>query len=277
MTKRILQGVAFLVAAAALCLVISPIGSAFAGGDPDISTTESECQGATAKITTKLFSVTQRCVGKCEQDLRKNLIIGGRAGCAHGVALADSPNVKLKVCISQGQEKALDDLTNKCKKDCPECYSGGDCDANASSLAVATVDDFIPSFLESIYCDDSTSADGVTAREAKCFDNTGRNVADLYEQVTSCYSKCIRTERKGFGSESCQDPIGPAGDPVLNAALHECIDAFVEKAVAKIDGACSAQRGGETPECYGATTGSSWTSQVLDLVGEHNDVVYCGE
>src|SRR5262249_12434069 len=86
-----------------------------------VTDNESKCQIGTSLAQGKFVTEQAKCLIKCEQ--------GGpqerepKDGLLHAGATA--------TCVQLATTKAEAREQSKCRKDCPECYSGGDCTADS--------------------------------------------------------------------------------------------------------------------------------------------------
>src|SRR5262249_20720527 len=125
---------------AVLALAVLVVTPSAGWGQP--TSDECKCQLATAKAQGKFISSKAKCITKCEQ--------GARSGKNPAGACTPPFAGTTGECVQKATDKAITAET-KCK-DCPECYAGGNCAADAASRTAANeaqLDAFVPL----IYCD----------------------------------------------------------------------------------------------------------------------------
>src|SRR5262249_23604011 len=144
---------------------------------------------------------------------------------------------------------------SKCKKDCPECYSAGDCTA-ASVRRTATTEGDIDGLNLLVYCDDSASPDGLNAAEAKCADTVAKTLSNFAAKKLKCLSKCRSDEHKG------KVAAGSCTPPPSDMKASDCIGKNQTKAAALRDNKCEAAAApkADKPDCYGSTDGAAWVA-----------------
>lgn len=248
-----------LAAVVTLGVVLMLGGRALANHDADVTTDELKCQSAVAGIQGKLVAAASTCSTKCQQ--------GARAA-KNPLSDCTSPfGGAMLACINKAVGKALSDEPKKCAKDCPECYAGGDCTADAASRT-ATTQTQLNAFGPLIYCDDSGSGDGLTAGEGKCMDGISKGLSKMVGALGKCSAKCKAGEHKGT------IPVGACDPPATDAATAACLSTVVTKTNAGIDKVCSAVS--EVPECQAITTGAAWTTTVTTVLNASYLTTYCG-
>lgn len=257
MTKAMRLGSVF--GAGALCgLLIQAVPSS-AQLTPD----ECKCQQGTSAAQGKFTADKAKCITKCEQGARKSLNPSTDCNPPYGGATA--------TCIAKAEGKAESSEVKKCQKDCPECYSGGNCAADAMTRT-ANTEAAIDSFKPIIYCDDTGSVDQLNPKEAKCQDTTAKNAASFARTKAKCYQKCRAAECKGqIPAGSCTG--GAVTDPT--GKTQACINKAETKCSSGIDKACESASGGDKPECYGTTSGTQRCNQIEQVVDAFDATFYC--
>jgi hypothetical protein len=250
-----------ITGAFALALVVLVAGVR-ASHDPDISDDESKCQLGTSLAIGKFVTDKAKCLIKCEQGARKAL--NPATDCDPPYAGATA------ACVARAETKAEGLEQSKCAKDCPECYAGGDCAADADAR-VADAESQVDTLRALVYCDDSGSGDGLTAAEAKCADTVAKTLSNFAKKKLNCYAKCRKAEHKG---------TTPPGTclPATEAKAAACLDKEENKAVFLIDKKCEASVNpkNEKPECFGVSTGATWVALVEAAVDAGQADLYCG-
>ena len=247
-------------AATALVVVI---GVAMASHDPDVTDEEAKCQRGTSLAAGKLRSEKTRCITKCEQRARNGQ--NPATDCVPPYAAATLS------CVESRERKAEALETSKCAKDCPECYTGGDCAADADAR-VEGLEYQLDAMLALVYCDDAGSPDGLTPAEAKCADTVARSLTDLAEKKLFCLSRCRKDEHKA------KVPVGSCTPPPSDARAAGCAGRAFEKAALLIDGRCESEvnSSADKPECHGPLTSHAWAALMEALVDIDDAGLYCG-
>jgi hypothetical protein len=247
----------------ATAFALSLVTSAWAVHDADVSNDESKCQLGTSLAVAKFVTGKAKCVIKCEQGARKALNPATDCDAPYAGATAD--------CVQRAEVKAQGLEQSKCAKDCPECYTGGDCTAD-SIARVADAEAEVDTLVPAVYCDDSGSGDGLTAAEAKCQDTVAKTLSNFARKKLNCYAKCRKAEHKGT------TPPGSCGPPAAEAKAVQCINKEETKAAALIDKKCetTSAPNAEKPECYTTSTGTNWVAIVELAIDQGQGDLYCG-
>src|SRR5262249_26980113 len=103
------------------------------GARAQITDDESKCQIGTRLAQGKFVTEKAKCLIKCQQGARKGQNPSADCFAPFGGATAN--------CVQLAQSKAEGLEQSKCKKDCPECYSGGDCTADSLARTANTEGD----------------------------------------------------------------------------------------------------------------------------------------
>jgi len=198
---------------------------------------EQKCMTATSKALAKHGDARQKCVAKCWASQRKGRVPTSDCVPPYGGATA--------ACVSDVQKgveaKALTLIAKACETDCPECYSGGDCAAEASSRVAEAASNFDLS-AGNLWCDDSASPDGHTAGEAKCQDAAAKIAAQVIGSTAKCLDQCQQAVAKGaLPPDACVYDDG-------ESKFEQCVATAWLKGMFAIDKACVAP--GLEPECY---------------------------
>lgn len=244
-------------------LLLAQPHAALAVHDADVSDDEAKCQVGTSLAVGKFITEKAKCIIKCEQGARK---------AANSVTDCSTPYANATLtCVQLAETKAEGLEQSKCQKDCPECYTGGDCIAD-SNMRVADAEGQVDVLVPTVYCDDSASGDGLTAAEAKCQDTVAKTLSKFAAKKLKCYANCRKDEHKG------KTPVGACNPPATDAKASACITKEEDKAAFLIDKKCDAtvNPNAEKPECYGSATGAGLVAVVESAVDAGQPGLYCG-
>lgn len=232
------------------------------GARAQITDDESKCQIGTSLAQGKFVTEKAKCLITCEQGARKNHNPSTDCFAPFGGATAN--------CVQLATSKAEGLEQSKCKKDCPECYSGGDCTADSMTRTASTEGD-IDTLNLLVYCDDSASPDGLNPAEAKCADTVAKTLSNFAAKKLKCLSKCRADEHKG------KVAAGSCTPPPSDMKASDCITKNTTKAEALIDNKCEAAAApkADKPECYGMATGATWVGAVEMVVDNGDAGLYC--
>jgi len=255
--RRALQAVT-----GAACLALMT-GMAWAQHDPDLSKDEVKCQLGTSLATGKFITDKAKCLTKCEQGARKGQ--NSAADCVPPYAGTTAS------CVQNAEGKAQGLEQSKCAKDCPECYTGGDCTADSVARTMGT-EGQVDILRALVYCDDSGSGDGLTKGEAKCADTVAKTLSNFAKTKLNCLSKCRRDEDK------LKVPVGACNPPPSDPKSSSCIQKATDKAVLLIDKQCdpAVNPKAEAPECFAGQNGAGWVALVESAVDGGDADLYCG-
>ena len=225
---------------------------------------EFSCESKTSGALAKFAGAKQKCITKCEQGARKGMNpVSDCAGPGYGGGTA--------TCIldaAKGAEaKARVAIVKGCMKDCPECYSGGNCTTQASTQ-VGTAETQLDAFAGNIYCETV-----VDKAKNKCSDTLAKSLAKFLGAKSKCYAKCFTGVQKGTIQASECAP--PAGD----SKTEDCINKAEAKAEAAIEKTCF-ESPAVAPACYDGspsrpTTGSGWVALVEAVVDTTVPTTFC--
>jgi hypothetical protein len=225
---------------------------------------ESKCQTGGSGVIAKFVAAKQKCITKCEAGARK----GQNPATDCDPPYAGTTAACITDPVKGAEAKAVAGFQKACSKDCPECYSGGNCTTEANTR-VTNTETQVDVLVAVVYCDDSASGDGLTTLEAKCQDATAKTLAKFVGAKSKCYAKCETAEASGkLPPNSCNPPT--AADPKTAA----CVDKAEAKSIAGIDKACAPPKG-ESPECYAGSNGTSLTGLVETAVDSTLPGTYC--
>jgi hypothetical protein len=256
--KHVIGG--FVAAGLLAGLVATPVANA------QLTKDESKCQTGGAGAIAKFVAAKQKCITKCEAGARK----GTNPASDCSPPYAGTTSTCINDPIKGAEAKALAAFAKACSKDCPECYSGGDCTTEANTR-VASTETQVDLLVSVVYCDDSASPDGLNKAEAKCEDSTAKTLAKFVGSKSKCYAKCESAEAAGkLPPNSCNPPVA------ADAKTATCVQKAESKSTASIDKACAPPKG-DAPECYGSSvTGAFLTDTVEAAVDATLPATYCG-
>jgi len=227
---------------------------------------ELKCQLATSKTLGKFMQLKTKCIDGCYKQ-----VFGGGA-----VAADCQPPYagKTSGCITSSEAKSIGDIQSSCNKDCPECYTGGDCMAD-SDLKIADAESLVETTTAGVYCDDSASGDGLTLSEFKCQRTVAKFAMKFAAAKLKCYAKCRKAEFRGKVAAGACTP--PATDP----GTQECIARYEEKTAFLIDRKCESavNPSADKPECapYDVNDGAAWTAAMEAEVDARHGDVFCND
>jgi hypothetical protein len=246
----------FGVVALAAALIAGNAGNASAQTVGD----ELKCQANASKVIAKFVGSKVKCLNKCWSQLRK----GDPVDCLDTPDDGDPRDAATQACIDAAETKSNSGQAKKCTADCPECYDGGNCPADAAGKTTTT-ESLIDTQDPTVHCNGGT----VTADQGKCQDNTGKTLAKWVASLSKCTAKCRANEEKGKAAPGSCTP--PASDP----KTIDCINKAEPKCVSSIDKKCG--DAGATPPCWSfPTNGTQWCNLVQGIVdGQYNEY-FCG-
>jgi len=222
-----------------------------------ISRTEVEfkCQATTALSSGKFLQTKAKCILACEKHVLSGSQPASDCVPPFGGATAD--------CISRIATLTTNRETG-CL-DCPECYSGGDCSADASAR-LFILESIVDAVSSQVYCDDSSSSDGLNPIEAKCQQRNASTLGKVGADVLKCLTACRKKEFKG------RVPAGSCAPPVSDPKTAACLTKVETKAASRIDAACAL----DSPECYTVWNGSMFASWVSGGAQNLDPSLFCG-
>jgi len=237
---------------------------------------EQKCESGTGKTLAKFVGSKGKYVAKCMATQRKTM--GPYTDCLPPYGGTNA------TCISDpvkgAETKAGASVAKGCVKDCPECYSGAQCNtATASNPWVVTTEQDIDApfgpgtgFPNLIWCVENGGGTP-TKDEAKCEDGVNKALAKLVGSKQKCYDKCISNSYKtGAGRGVCLPP-NPV-DPTVNTCIKDPVKGAEAKAKAAIIKACPT-----APDCYsggGSGAANTFVASVENKVDQRTPQISCG-
>jgi hypothetical protein len=177
-------------------------------------------------------------------------------------------------CVTSAEGAAGGLLQSSCAKDCPECYSGGNCQQDADTR-VADAEAHVDALAPQIFCDDSASADGLTLSEFKCQRTVRKFIAKFFAAKVRCFAKCRKSEASG------RIAAGSCAQPVSDAKTQECVDKAEAKVAFLIDNKCitDLNPSADEPECapYDTRDGAAWVAAEEAAVDARLPGLFCND
>jgi hypothetical protein len=218
---------------------------------------ELKCEINASKVVAKFVKGKGKCLQKCWSTERK----GDPADCD----AAGGRDGTTQACITAAETKSNDGQAKKCTADCPECYNGGNCPADAAGKTSNT-EGLVDTQDENVHCDNTTGTDD----EFKCQASTGKTLAKLVGALSKCTQKCKSAEAKGDAAP------GSCAPPVSDPTTQTCVTDATNKCIAGVNKKCSDV--GVTPPCWtvtGIDTGMEWCNSVKTIVNSQFNEFFC--
>jgi hypothetical protein len=230
------------VALAGLALTFEPRAASAAAPGGELM-----CRIGTSQALGTLVRAKAQCIENCEKR---------RFGNEETVACSPPYAGELAGCVAAAEGAAGGAMQASCATDCPECYAGGDCAADADAR-VADAESHVESLASQVFCDDSASTGGLTLNEFKCQRTVRKFLAKFWAAKLQCFAKCERAEAAGKAAAgSCTQPTDPR--------TLECLDKAEGKVASLIDNKCepSVNPSADKPECapYDTRNGAAWVA-----------------
>jgi hypothetical protein len=193
---------------------------------------EFQCQNAFGRSLVAMSNGTGACLAECRSSPGRRCELF-------------FPDAITADCLSRAQSTAQIPLLRDCAgSDCPECYDGGDCSEytiSAFSQAATLVDEAIAQ----LYCDDSSSADGLTRAEQQCQRGLSRASGRFVEALLRCFANCEKTVQRGAtGFSSCESAF--LDTPTFDPRAQRCVDRARATLLTSCEGHCQ-----DPPDCFG--------------------------
>jgi len=247
---------------AAFALVLVTAGGARAVDTSD----ELKCQLRTSLVVGKFIYAKGLCLDNCWKR-----VFGGGGDPADCVAPLGG---KTFGCVTSAEGEAGGALQKGCAKDCPECYSGGDCPVEADAR-IADAAAHVEALAADLFCDDSASTDGLTLSEFKCQRTARKFITKFAAVKLKCFAKCRKSEVGG------KLPAGSCTQPVSDLKTQECIAKLEAKTAFAIDKMCesSVNPSADKPECgsYATRAGADWVAAEEAEVDARLPVIFCND
>lgn len=252
-------------ASLALALSLSLGGIASAAGT--LTADEFKAQAAFGKAGAKFTDAKTKCVSKCIATAVK--LATPQANCLAPAYADAAVNLCIFDAVKGAEAKAQAAMVKAGLKDCPECYSGGNCSAQAATI-VAALESQIDPFGPLVFCDPAP----VAATTLKCELAVSKSLTKYVAARQKCYDKCQANAFKGIGTASACLP--PATDAATIACLSDPVKGTEAKTALAIDKACTLKA--SNPACYVPSfdTGAEWASLVAVAIDGNQATTYCG-
>ena len=242
-----------------------------AGHAQTLTALELKCQLKSTQAEAKFVQGKFKCVSKCWYEYWHSGSMSPFDDCLppYGGATALCINDALKGVETKFSAAIVKACTPPPTRDCPECYSGGDCAAEASSRTTS-VESGVDSFVPGIFCERATAM----PQTQWCERGVAKVLSKLVSAEHKCFAKCQSNAFKGLVSASACQPS--PSDPTTAA----CVSAAVAKTTAAIDKICNdAEVPHSEPACPTPGTypdGAAWAN--LATVWTFGNVAgdYCG-
>jgi hypothetical protein len=239
---------------------------------PDLTEDEVQCQLRSQYVMASFARRYTKCLSKCAKSAGSNALAA--ATCPEVSACTGGPANATCRCLVRARDQAA--AGQELCTDCPECYADGACEADATSKtdALAAWGEALFFFdSPSVYCDDSSSGDGLHVAEAKCQIATAKALTFFARAKLICLRQCRLDEHDGVTPPgSCDAPL--SSNPNASAATEACIDRLEVKTALKIDKRCGFA--GNPPECWNGRTSMQWVALVEQMVDDTDDNFFCG-
>ncbi len=242
-------------------VLIAAVRSLEAQDSPGILTSEEQrCERSAAQGLADFARAAAACFADCEEAMDDPASY--ECSSSHSGGLRDC----LALASARAEVTALRDCAGNA---CPDCYAHGSC-TDFVSQARFKREDAVAYRTAGVYCDDSGSADGLTARERACRTGLAAAAAKLSGSLDRCFGRCARDARRsGRPLEACR----PAAldEPSADPALQRCVDT----ARARSERGCE-KRCEDVPDCFGSTC-RDFLATVVGDEGAAAAEAYCGD
>jgi hypothetical protein len=236
---------------------------------PDLSEDEVQCQLRSQYVMASFARRYTKCLNKCAKRTGSS----AAAQCPEASACALGPANATCRCLVRARDQAIAGQ-DRCV-DCPECYEGGSCHTDAISKTDALAawgEALFFSDSPAVFCDDSSSVDGLQDGEAKCQIATAKALPFFARAKSLCLRECRLSEHEGSTPPgSCDAPL--SSNPNASASTLACIDRAEVKAALKIDKRCGPS--GNAPECWNGRTSTQWVALMEQMVDDEDADFFC--
>jgi hypothetical protein len=217
---------------------------------------EYQCQNAFGQSLVALSERSAACLAACQTS--------------PGRQCAFSQDAITRDCLQRARAAAQLPLLRQCAgSDCPECYGGGDCSDYTDSTFFQVTSN-VESTISTIFCDDSSSADGLTPAEQKCQLGLARAGERFIQSLEGCFARCQQAVHRGAtGFSSCDSAFLDADN--FDPRTQRCVERARARFLDGCTGHCQ-----DPPDCLASScSGLAATieSQGLQLIPDS----YCQE
>ena len=254
----------FFIAPVIVTAILSMLtpSSVFAADNGD----EAKCQQGTSLAIGKFVRSKAQCVDNCQKKAFEG--VGSAADCVPPYAGATQG------CVTAAEGETGGAIQSSCAKDCPECYSGGNCSMDADAR-IADYEAHVDALLPDVFCDDSGSGDGLTLSEFKCSRTVRKFLSTFVAGKIKCFAKCRKSELSG------KLPMGSCTQPTTDTKTQACIDKIESKTAFVIDKKCesSVNPSADKPECgsYPVRNGTAWVAAEEAAVDARLPSLFCND
>jgi len=177
-------------------------------------------------------------------------------------------------CVQSIEGKTGGAIQSDCNKDCPECYTGGDCMTDADTK-IADAEAHVEAVTADVFCDDSASGDGLTLSEFKCQRTVNKSLAKFAAKKLKCYAKCRKGEFRG------KIPAGDCDPPAADLKTQGCISKLEQKVAFLVDKKCESgvNPSADKPECgsYPINDGAAWAAGEEAEIDARHGNFFCND
>jgi hypothetical protein len=176
-----------------------------------ITPAEHRCQDAFGNALVTFSNGTGACLVDCETNP------GRRCSLSFPDAITGD-------CLSRALAAAQVPVLRNCAgSDCPECYGGGTNCASYANSAFSQEAGVLSQAIATLYCDDSSSADGLTRAEQSCQRGLARASGRFFATLQRCFRNCQKAVQRGTtGFSSCESAF--LDTPTFDPRTQRCID-----------------------------------------------------
>lgn len=200
---------------------------------PDsITPAERRCQSALGRALADFGEGAGDCLAECQTNPGRSCFLF-------------SPDPITADCLSRAEAAAKRRVLDKCSgSDCPECYDGGEsCESYADGVLFNTAS-FVELAIDTLYCDDAFSTEGLTRAEQKCQAKLVDASARFVKTLQRCFAKCQQAVQKGStGPSSCAGAF--LDSPSFDSRTQRCIDRARTRLLDGCEDHCA-----DPPDCF---------------------------
>jgi hypothetical protein len=260
MNLRFVRFASLSAAGLAFLLGVATPAPAIDNGD------ELGCQLGTSLTIGKFIREKGLCIANCQK-----LVFGGSGNPADCVPPYGGST---SGCVTSSEAQAGGSIQSSCAQDCPECYSGGDCQVEADA-AIADAEADVEALAAEVFCDDSASGDGLTLSEFKCQHTVRKFITHFAAAKLKCFAKCRKGEFSGKVS------AGACAQPTSDPKTQDCINKVETKTAFVLDKKCESavNPSADKPECgpYPVRDGAAWVAAEEAVVDAGLPELFCND
>ena len=227
--------------------------NAAASHTASLTKAEEVCQRTLGPATDHFGAAIAACVVRCDAKAARGKGVATDCVAPYGAAT--------RACIAKANAAARRSIARGCRRDCPECYQGGDCTAYGDG-AVTVTGQVVDGLVGQILCDDGASPDGLTAAEDRCRRSAGAALAKAARAMGGCFVRCRRDEERGkLPPQACD------AQP-LPATARACVDG-----VKRVAGLTIGRRCTDAPECVDPL--ALVDTLEAQISGDYQGLIFC--